>query len=99
MRAPQAYIGAAPEGATAGAAESAAVPAQVSGPGSGAAVVVVAEGEEEAVLPRVPFDACLQRFSGAEVGGGRWRGRGRVLRRGIWVSASECGVFGGWLPR
>ncbi|KAG2435345.1 hypothetical protein HXX76_007418 [Chlamydomonas incerta] len=63
----QAYIGAALEGATSGAAESAAVPAAVSGPGSGAAVVVVAEGEEEAVLPRVPFDACLQRFSGTEV--------------------------------
>ncbi|KAG2446804.1 hypothetical protein HYH02_008364 [Chlamydomonas schloesseri] len=65
----QAYIGAAAEGASAvaGAAESGAVPAQVSGPGSGAAVVVVAGGEEEAVLPRVPFDACLQRFSGTEV--------------------------------
>ncbi|GFR49487.1 hypothetical protein Agub_g11426 [Astrephomene gubernaculifera] len=40
---------------------------QVSGPGSSSLVVLADEGEEEAVLPRVPFDACLQRFAGTEV--------------------------------
>ncbi|GLC48552.1 hypothetical protein PLESTB_000110300 [Pleodorina starrii] len=79
----QAYIGATPEGgappaaaasetavSAGGAAEggpSAAAAAQVAGPGSGSLVVVADGGEEEAVLPRVPFDACLQRFSGTEV--------------------------------
>ncbi|KAG2483306.1 hypothetical protein HYH03_017809 [Edaphochlamys debaryana] len=65
----QAYIGATPEGdatAAAAAGGAAATGDQVSGPGSGA-VVVVAGAEEEAVLPRVPFDACLQRFAGSEV--------------------------------
>lgn len=45
---------------------------QVSGPGSGS-LVVVADGEEEAVLPRVSFDACLARFAATEVGLG-WGG-------------------------
>ncbi|EFJ49271.1 hypothetical protein VOLCADRAFT_90020 [Volvox carteri f. nagariensis] len=76
----QAYIGAAPEGGEAAAADGSggavataggdaavgkAGAPQVSGPGSGG-LVVVADAAEEAVLPRVPFDACLQRFSGTE---------------------------------
>ncbi|GLI59780.1 hypothetical protein VaNZ11_001743 [Volvox africanus] len=71
----QVYIGAAPEGADAstavgpdgsGAVASAACAPHASGPGSGG-LVVMADAAEEAVLPRVPFDACLQRFSGTEV--------------------------------
>ncbi|GIL53163.1 hypothetical protein Vafri_8845 [Volvox africanus] len=71
----QVYIGAAPEGAEestaggpegSGAVASAGGARRVSGPGSGA-LVVMADAAEEAVLPRVPFDACLQRFSGTEV--------------------------------
>ncbi|PNH11503.1 Ubiquitin carboxyl-terminal hydrolase 5, partial [Tetrabaena socialis] len=71
----RAYIGATPEGDEAavatvtadgeGLGTSGGGAVHVSGPGSGS-LVVVADAEEEAVLPRVPFEACLQRFSGTE---------------------------------